>query len=296
MLEILQNFFDDFQSVVYQGLFDWLTANYINSMRDLIHDLVIVAMQIERVDEVLHYTYNTVRSDAVSTAYSYMYNTMLALLIVFFLYKGFKIYILWRDGDAEVPPQSMVIGAISAMILAAAFPYLYIILCDGIFAVGNYLSELFVGNTVSFLDNMGDHQLETGNILGAVSIIVFYIMAFVLICKMVARGVEMLVLRLAFPIACLGLINSDGGMFKQYMGVFFRVAALSVIQMVCFSLAVCSVVGGLPSDMILGFAFMITAFSAPKLMAQFLPNTGGSNMGAAVSTLTMIIRTAAVAA
>ncbi len=111
----------------------------------------------------------------------------------------------------------------------------------------------------------------------------------VVFCKLLSRGVELMFLRLGFPLICLDLINSDASTFKQYVGLFFRQGALSIIQMSCLLLGLYTITDPQLLNLILGVVFEMCALSAPKLMSQLLPPTGGSG-GGRMSSLVMTAR------
>lgn len=128
--------------------------------------------------------------------------------------------------------------------------------------------------------------------LTLILLLLFIILMLVVFCKLLSRGVELLFLRLGFPLACLGLINSDSGIFKQYTSLFFKQAALSIIQMVCLLLGMYTVIHISLINILLAIVFEMCALSAPKIMAQLLPNTGGGHgaMGASYA-ISMLART-----
>ena len=75
---------------------------------------------------------------------------------------------------------------------------------------------------VSGISSMG---LVTA-IFGLVFVIVYFILYF----QFLMRGLEILILRVGIPLACVGLIDNDKGVFKPYMSKFFQSALSVVIQ------------------------------------------------------------------
>ena len=62
------------------------------------------------------------------------------------------------------------------------------------------------------------------SITGLVAIILFV----VLYVQFLVRGVEILILRLGFPLACVGLLESNNGVFQTYSQKMFK-SVLTVI-------------------------------------------------------------------
>lgn len=84
-------------------------------------------------------------------------------------------------------------------------------------------------------------------------------------------------------------MNSDGNLFRQYTELFFKQAALSVIQIVCLLLSLYVMTNIQLVNIIFAVVLQSCALSAPKIMTQLLPATGGG--GNKLSTVAMLIRT-----
>ena len=82
------------------------------------------------------------------------------------------------------------------------------------------------------------------------------------------------------PLACVGLIDNDKGVFKPYMSKFFQSALSVIIQISLAKLGV-----GLMMNMHIfwGVACMILAVRTPKFLQDFIITTGGGGGGAIVN-------------
>ena len=74
------------------------------------------------------------------------------------------------------------------------------------------------------------------------------------------------------PIACVGLVDNDKGVFKPYMTKFFQAMLTVIIQIALSKLGV-----GLMLNMhiLWGIACMMLALRTPKFLQEFLVTTGG---------------------
>lgn len=278
MFNVFTNFLQDLLESALNALLD--------PVQSYIGNLFTLSLRIEKVNELWSVS-NPITAAAMDSAYTFVYGAMCGIMALAFLYKGWKVYVLWRDGDSDVAPQSLLIGAAGAIVMALAFPYLYDILCDVILYIGNGVIDRFQMEIALSLDML----LPDNSILLGILLLIYIILMLVVFCKLLSRGVELLFLRLGFPLACLGLINSDSGIFKQYAGIFFKQAALSIIQMTCLLLGLFTVVDVQLINVILAVVFEMCALSAPKLMAQLLPNTGGGRGGmSAIYALSILTR------
>lgn len=224
--------------------------------------------------------------------YKFFYIFACSLVVLKFLFKGFQIYILWRDGDADSSPQDMLIGLLEAGITMALFPYLYEVMCE----VTTWLTTTIMGRfgLVGSISLPSSTELVVQGLFTIILLLIFLVMLLVLYVKLLRRGFELMILRLGIPIACLGLVDSDGGMFKGYMQTFFKTMFTTVIQLVLMSLALRVIVVIGIKSLLLGIAIISTAFATPVLMQQMLvpSNHGGgiTNKIYAVSSIARMIK------
>lgn len=257
-------------------------------------DIMEVTFRIENLSLVD----NPISGAKIQSAYAFVYGAIVFLVVLKFLWKGFQVYVLWRDGDSDVSPQGMVIGACMAVLVSLAFPLLYDILVNtAIYLADGLASALVDGATPGLwqagLENFIVRYLTGGANLALYTLlllVIFVILYLIMWIKVVARGIEMLFLRLGVPIATIGFVDSDSGIWKSYMQLFFRQAASSIIQAVCLILGLRIIYNLQPLNILVGIAVEMAAFSVPKLMSQLLAPGGGtasSKASAATSVLYM---------
>ena len=101
------------------------------------------------------------------------------------------------------------------------------------------------------------------------------------------RGLEILILRVGIPLACVGLLDNDKGVFKAYLNKFFQSTLAVVIQIALSKLGV-----GLMMNMHVfwGVACMILAVKTPRFLQDFLITTGGGGGGAIVNNVYHSVR------
>lgn len=185
----------------------------------------------------------------------------------------------------------MVVGTIWAIIMAVAFPYLYSLLVDLII----YLADGVITRFRMGTDPAGGlADLVAGIILEGLPYLIFFLIYIILLmvvfCRLLGRGVELMFMRLGFPLICIDLINSDGSIFKQYVTLFLKQGALSIIQITCLLLGLFVMTSLTLVNIIFAVVLESCALSAPKLMQQLLPNPGGGAGNRAVSSAVMLAR------
>ena len=225
---------------------------------------------------------------SIRDVYFYIYGFACSLVILKFLFKGFHIYILWRDGDADVSPRDMLVGMLEAAAVMVCFPYLYeklanicVAFAEGIMARLGVSLGLVIVPDLNLILSQG--------ILTILILLVFVISILVLWIQLIGRGFELLILRFGVPLASLGLLDSDMGLFKAYMQVFIK-AALTVIVQICAMALAIRVAGSFQfTNSLLALGIIFGAFKAPATLQQFLmPNAGAGLTQKAYSTAMFI--------
>ena len=219
----------------------------------------------------------TVLSDTqLSELYTFMYMVACALMGLKFLSKGFQIYILWRDGDPDNPPTDMLIGAVQAVFVMISFPILYEYMAN----ISIYLATGIMGKLGGYeslgLSGVVDALIGAlSGLVGIIILLIYAIMVFFLWLTLLKRGMELLVLRMGVPLACIGLLDSDMGVFKNYMQTFSRTLLTTILQIVLMSASIRLVTSFNIILILLGIGTVMATFSVPSLLQQFLIATGG---------------------
>ncbi|MEA4954822.1 MAG: DUF6102 family protein [Pseudoflavonifractor sp.] len=215
-----------------------------------------------------------VTAGTIHDVYTFIYGAAVSLVVLKFLLKGFQIYILWRDGDADSSPQEMLVGSIQAAVVMVGFPAVYDMMAN----ITTWFTEELISH---FGIAVGEDLLfnpitVTAGLFVLILLIVYVVLAFGVAIMLLRRSFDLLVLRLGIPIATIGLVDSDGGVFKVYFQTLLRALFTSIIQIVLFSLSVRLLVGGIMSfeNIIFAIATVASAFSSPALMQQILIPTG----------------------
>ncbi|MCL1935034.1 MAG: DUF6102 family protein [Defluviitaleaceae bacterium] len=199
----------------------------------------------------------------------------ISLIIVKTAKKAFDTYIGWYDGDKDTSPLQLLTRFLYAMIMAISFPVLY-----------QYFTEFFLNfisaslNAITQIQNQQTSFGQFVNILShfvgpgifvspleGIMMIVVFVCMFVLYIKFMILGIELLILRIGFPIATIGLVDSDGGVFKGYIKKMIIVSFTVLMQVTIlrFSLYLLEV-----GHLFYGTSFIIVAMRAPKLLNEFI--------------------------
>lgn len=209
-----------------------------------------------------------------------IFSFSLSLIILKFLKKGFDIYILWIEGEADTPPLTFVVYFIRAVVVLLCYTILYDWLVAVVQDFGQKMLEsLNVAQTIDITTTMA--SLAGSGLFTAIMAIIALIMLFVLWVQFIIRGAEIFVLKLGFPLACVGLVNADGGVFTQYIGKLFKSMLTVLVQILCCKMGLLLVFSG---QLIYAIAMIILAIKTPKMLQEFMLGGGGGGISNVIIT------------
>ena len=243
-----------------------LTA-FIPVIDGLLADIIPIALHAER------YMDSLTGSNWFSQVYNIFFNLGLSLIVLKFLYKGLNIYVGWTDGDADSDPLDLLTNFLKAMVVAIGFPTLYKWLTTVIEdLIDQTISAISVGTSTDFDSVIS--ALENSNIFTGIVTFIYFILFCILYIQFLVRGMEIIILRVGMPFACVGLIDNDKGVFSPYVKKLYQ-STLGVLVQVCLcKLGVALMLSG---NVFWAIACMSLALKAPKFLGEFILAGGGGN-------------------
>lgn len=221
-----------------------------------------------------------------STLKTVILSFAITLIVLKFLKKGFDTYILWVEGDIDTPSLTFVTYFARALILAISFPILY----DWLISV----SKEFANDLLNALNISAQQEIVQGlingaglGIFGSIFAIIILIILFILYIKLLMQGIELFILKLGFPLACIGLVDSDKGVFAPYVKKFFQTILTVIIQVMLVKLAILLVISNQYID---ATAILLVAMRTPKFLQEFmLVASNGGEISNAIHTTSKTI-------
>lgn len=113
------------------------------------------------------------------------------------------------------------------------------------------------------------------SITGIVAILLFVI----LYVQFLVRGVELLILRLGFPLACVGLIESNNGVFQSYSQKLFKSVLTVIVQIVLCKLGLALIFS---SHWFYAIATVMMALKTPSFLQEFMLTSNSGGMSAVI--------------
>lgn len=218
---------------------------------------------------------------SIRSVYDYIYLFSCGVMVLKLLYKGLKIYGFWRDGDADNDPKQLLVGVGFAVGTAVAFPVLYDLLAGAATYLFGQVSNLLGGTAeMSFTDMLSSGMgAGTADLLLAVALVVWLVWFFLSYFKLLSHGFTLMILRVGVPLAALGQLDSDGGVWKNYLQVLFQTVLTMLTQCILWSLASKIMVASVSTAslflMVLSFCCLAAASSVPKALSRIMMPTGG---------------------
>lgn len=212
----------------------------------------------------------------------------LSFLTLAFLKKGFEEYVTYTDGDPDSDPFQLLTLYFKAIAIIAATPILIEFFTD----IADSLIQDAIGaiasanGTVGWDTNLKQFKFSetdlSGNLLAGIGVIIYFVIVIIFQISMVGTGLEFLILQIGLPIAAVGLLNADKGVFKSYSMSIAKVIVTVVVKVILCELSFVMVIfaGSFGSDnffmlLIIAIACMLAAFKVPKMLAEWMIPSGG---------------------
>lgn len=216
--------------------------------------------------------------------YKIIYAYSIYLIILKFLKKGFDVYVLWSDGDADMDPFILFTSFIKAIAIAISFEEMYCYITN--------VSLEFINAVLGSFNN-ADITLSSKNLIKAaiagflnngivllIIALVYLYMYIKLWIDFIKRGLELFILKKGIAIPCVGLMDADGGVFKPYMKKFIQEIFTVFLQIFLFKLSLIFMING---HFLFAIASISYALSTPAFLNEFIMASQGGGVTTKIS-------------
>lgn len=235
----------------------------------LLDGLVSIALHAEEYMETIFGTNGFKEVSDIFSAFG------ISLLVLKFLKKGFEQYVLWTEGDADADPLLLLTGFFKALAIAVSFPTIYTWLTTIVEDLTNKLIDAVSNGMKTSFAAVID-GISTAGLFTAIVSLIFFICFFLLYLQFLMRGMEILILRVGLPVACVGLLDTDKGVFRTYIQKFFQSTLAVIVQIVLAKLGVALM---LNTHVFWGLAALMLAIKTPRFLQEFIIISGGQSSG-----------------
>ena len=156
------------------------------------------------------------------------YGFGISLIILKFLKKAFDIYVLWTDGDPDADPFLLLTNFVREVGTALIFQWLYQIFVDICRDITDQIMSAISQGTSPTIEWV--NAITSMGIVPAIAGLIFLICYLILLFSFMARGIEMMVMKIGVPLACVGLLDNDKGVFRAYINQFVKAFITTIVQ------------------------------------------------------------------
>lgn len=156
------------------------------------------------------------------------YGFGISLIILKFLKKAFDIYVLWTDGDPDADPFLLLTNFVRAVGTALIFQWLYQIFVDICRDITDQIMSAISQGTSPTIEWV--NAITSMGIVPAIAGLIFLICYLILLFSFMARGIEMMVMKIGVPLACVGLLDNDKEVFRAYINQFVKAFITTIVQ------------------------------------------------------------------
>jgi len=241
--------------------------------------------QLEELDKIffVEREFSNLSILGIDLLFSVFLGYGISLIVLKFLKKGFDIYILGVEGDAELDPIVHLTNFFRAMGVAIGFPVIY----EWIVEVFNeVLSSTFkiIGLQTGLDPSTLISDIGT-SLFNAVLFFIFFIIYMILQFRFHMIGLELFILRVGLPLASCGLMDADKGVFRPYMQKFIQSFFTVLIQITLSRFGLALMIN---KHVLWGIATLWLAIKTPRFLQEFLITSSGSGISGVYHSLRMI--------
>jgi hypothetical protein len=228
-----------------------------------------------------------------------IYIFAIQFIILKFVKKLIDVYGLQTDGDANADITTLVINFCKAMVIAMTFTLIWSWMYEIAY---DFITQLVQSVNVVSL-NYADiysqvQELTTGAAEEFILFIIIVLLYSVMGIIQIKNGVELWILRLGLPLACVGILDADQGIFKQYLKLILKVILTIMVQNVCVAAGMYALYLAITAEnavllCAISLGIIIVGFKTPRMLSELLmPQQagGGGKIMQAVYMGSMLVR------
>lgn len=231
-----------------------------------------------------------VKFDALSTVIA---TFAISLLTLKFVKKIADVYALQTDGDPNGDIAVLVTNYCKEVVVSLVFTTIWGFILDILLDFNSQLWQAAGQADSGSIFSLVTAFFEGGFSDGAEFFwkMAYYWIGGVLLITLFMDGLELWLVRLGVPLAACGMLDSDSGIWKQYMRIFLKVILTIMIKLLMWRVSMVFMVvgsGEIIIRLILAIMSLIVAFRMPKLLSELLiPKNGGGAGGKIMQVATL---------
>lgn len=254
---------------------NWITKNIGEFLVDTLQNFCdFISDSINGLFELAVNACDTDELSGISGVTSAIAITLVAAMV---LKQILTIYVLETDGDPDSDPLQLLVKGSEAIALIACNGAIFDLLLEmSTRFTSDVTHGVNVSSAIGIVRNIAFEGITgTGLIILPLFLIMLIIFMIILGIKAGLRGIELSLMKIAFPIFCVDLIGTNKERWNNFLASYVVTFFGYALQMLCFKVFILSLKGGetLTSYAVaLGWIFM--AIKTPEWLQKFVYTTG----------------------
>lgn len=252
---------------------NWITKNISEFLIESANNFIEFVS--DAINKMFDLAVDACNTSEVSQAVGVTTGVAMTLVIAMVLKQILTVYVLETDGDPDADPLQLLVKAAQAVALIA---------CNGaVFDLMLQMSSAFASDVVGSVNvseatgvvRFAIGNIVSGNIILPIFFMIILIFLIILGIKAGLRGIELSLMKVAFPLFCIDLIGTNKERWNNFLAAYVVTFFGYVLQILCVRVFIRSFVGGetLTSYAVaLGWLFM--AIKTPEWLQKFVYTTG----------------------
>lgn len=218
----------------------------------------------------------------------YLKSIALSVVILYVLWYGFKVYILWKDGNPEENPKELLVRLFVATAFILCGEEILTIATSFVSSVINKIMSISSSTSGGSLLDQFERIMTIIGILGIIFEILYFVEYWKMMLNTMKLGIEFFILKLIMPLPCVNIISPNSNTWNAYVSTLIKAYAGICLNVLLLSIGVKihdTGAGGAFCGL-WASAFLSLANKSKEMLGQFIVGStshasAGSAMGVA---------------
>lgn len=264
---------------------NWITKNICEFLTEMAQNFIDFVS--DGINALFELAVNACNTSEISGAVGVTSGVAVTLVIAMVLKQILTVYVLETDGDPDSDPLQLLVKAAEAIALISCNGMIF----DLLLRMSTALTADIVGSVnltgVTGVIRNAIGSMTTGNVILPLFMIFIIICVIILGIKAGIRGVELSLMKIAFPFFCVDLIGTGrerwNNFFASYLVTFFGYT----LQVFCVRVFITAFSGGETlASYAVAMGWLYMAIKVPEWLQKYVYSTGiGRGIGGGVRML-----------
>lgn len=214
----------------------------------------------------------------------YFKSIALSVVILYALWYGFKVYVLWKDGNPEENPKELLVRLFIATAFILCGEEILTIATSFVSSVINKIINISNETSGGSIIDMLIKNVSFGILIPIIFEAIYFFQYWKMMLNTVMLGIEFYVLKLIMPLTCVNLVSPQANTWNAYVSTLIKASTGICLNVLLLSIGV-KIHDTSAGNIFCGLwasAFLITANKSKELLNQFIVGTHNNMSGSSV--------------